>query len=364
MGTVFKRIWKYAGALREARYYTIRYRDADGRWHQHLTDPPVSDPKAAADQLKILEADVLRGTFRPKAARGDTLGGVLDAYERARRARDARRYARNDEFVLQRIRAVAPLSRSATSLSADDVREMVTALFGDAVSPSTRRYPVVLLKAALNQAVDERRIDFNPIARFKNPMPRTSRDVTWSREEFEAVARELPAWAARAACVGALTLLRLGDVLRLERAWARHGRLYPEIEKGEHAGGARPLTAPLLAALGSAPGRLFFPSGRGGRHYTLAGFRSRWIPALTKHDLYRRRWFHDLRRTGAEVLVRARFPDLVVDDALDHVRRDILGRYPKVRQETRDKAFRALAKWWGPTVLRVINATANRKSAS
>jgi hypothetical protein len=362
MGSVFLRRWKHAGEIHEARYYTIRYRDEEGRWHQHLTDPPVADPKAAADQLKITEAAILRGTFKPKSARGDTLGGVLDAYERMRRARDAKRFARNDSFVLERIKDAAPLAKLATVLSADDVREIVAAMFEDDVSPSTRRYPIVMLKAALNQAVDEGRIAFNPIARMKNPMPRTKRDVTWSREELEAVARELPEWAARVTCVGALTLLRLGDILRLERSWARHARLYPQIEKGDHAGGARPLSPVLIASLPQGPGRWYFPSGRGGRPYTLAGFRSRWIVALRKTGLTKKRWFHDLRRTGSEVLIRQRFPDLVVDDALDHVRRDILGKYPQVRQDTRDKAFNALAKWWGPTVLRVINATAKRKT--
>ena len=364
MGEVFKRRWEYpkhSGKFRQARYFSIRYRDAAGRVHSHLTDPPTADRKVAGKMLSIIESAIARGTFEPRPGSVATLREVLDHYEKLRRekAGDAR-FEENDRYYLERIRRAFDLARPAREITVEDAERYVAREFASR-STSTKRYQLAILHAALLAAFRAGILDSDPLARLKLPRPKNIRTAVWTEEELDRVMRHLPPWCQQVVAIARLTLLRQSDVLGLRWEDVRGGYLHPRVKKSKRQGRPRKISPELRAALpprGTSP--WLFPSDRVDGPRTRHEVKSRWQRAVQRAGFAPilvpaskgkpakygppTRNFHDLRRTGATAALNAGLSEAIVADMLDHSDTRTVHRYAHVQQASADAAFALIAK--------------------
>jgi len=364
MGEVFKRRWEYpkdSGKFREARHYSLRYRDAVGRLHSHLTKPPTTDRKIAGDMLKVIESEIARGTYRAKAAPSTTLGQVLGHYEQARREKVGdQRFGASDGYYLQRIRESFDLEAPAAELTPAAAELYVEKEFRGR-STSTKRYQLALLHAAVLAAFRAGMLDADPLARLKLPRPKNVRSTVWTDDELDRVTRHLDPWCQSVVAIARLTLLRQTDVLELRWEDVRGGYLHPRVKKSRRQGRPRQISAAIKAALperGTSP--WLFPSGKGPGPRTRDEFKVRWRRAVERAGFapllveaskgvrakYGKptRNFHDIRRTGATAALNAGLSEAIVADMLDHSDTRTVHRYAHVQQDAADQAFALIAK--------------------
>lgn len=184
----------WAERLESGRYRAV-YRDAHGKKRT------VKDAASGRSRLFPHKAAAVRaaataeGTARvsiwadPDAARRPFADWVTEWWPtRTIGAGTLKTQASNrDVHLLPRFGSV-PLG----GIRRQDVKAWAAQLARDGLAPATVQRCVHLLSAALAAAVDAELLDANPAARIKLPKPPPAQERYLTREEFEAVADELP----------------------------------------------------------------------------------------------------------------------------------------------------------------------------
>jgi integrase len=184
-----------------------------------------------------------------------------------------------------------------------------------ALSDSSRYRLTLAMRQALNAAVRWRYLRANPVADAgPNPLPRTEEFVPFTRDEIDALERELGDAYGPLVVFAAETGLRTNEWVALERRDVDKASKLVTVQrrfadgvltsfpKTERSRRSVPLTMRALVAYERLPARLatrlVFPAPRGG-HLSLDNWRTReWYEALDAAGIERRGPYH-LRHTFA-----------------------------------------------------------------
>ena len=162
---------------------------------------------------------------------------------------------------------------------------------------------VGMLQTVLTWAEDRELIERNPLHKIGKLHKVNRADLIWEARHWEAVA-DAPGYVRRVLTLGALTGLRIGDLLRL--AWEDLQPGYIALRTRKTGGEAIIPLHPELARFFTGPGRGVVLTNSMGRPWTLEGWKSAWGRAQPEgFD----RHVHDLRGTFATRLMAAGFSD-------------------------------------------------------
>jgi integrase len=257
MGSVFRRSYKdrRTGRAKRVRTYTIKYRDAAGRWVTEATDTAQKH----VPQRILLEREAgIRGPApRPDAAGagpggGDpeelTLEALRDRYLASAslrlKPRTLAMYAERLGFTLRGLGV-----RSPAELTTDLIDAYVRRRLAGGTAPRTANIEVSVLRRMLAWAVDGQLLAEDPLTRWKPVRdPRTRRRRALTDDEVKRLLGAAPPWRRILWMTLAATGMRRGEAIELLTTDfdARKGviRLRPEITKS-----ARGRRCPLPAGL-------------------------------------------------------------------------------------------------------------------
>jgi integrase len=213
------------------------------------------------------------------------------------------------------------------------VEDLITALAARA--PRRAEMALALLKRILRDA-EERGQPVDPSAfrvRIAKPSEREPRYLTW--DEAEEVSSWMPEYVARIVPIAILTMLRRGEILGLRDAdldlEAGSVSVFAQHQDGEHVAtktrfsrrtvdiGSRAvrLLREQQLARGPVEGGYLFPS-RAGRPFDPDNFMYRVFKPAAKAAGIPQLTFHDLRHTGASLMIAAGCHVKVIAEQMGH----------------------------------------------
>ena len=339
------------------RRYEVRFRDAEGRQRSRSFSVHKDAQAFKLDVERKHQAGILYAA--PPERFGDHAKAWLDRFERGAAGRV---HPQPSTIVTARevLAKLAPLTElSLERIRRPVVEDLMATLAGE--TPRRAEMALTLLKRILRSA-EERGQAVDPAVfhvRVARPEEREPRYLTW--EEAEELRSWVPEYISRIVPVAILTLLRRGEILGLrdcdvdfergtisvfhqaqnglrKRTKTRAGRRTVDI-------GAAALKLLREQQLVRAPNAesLLFPTRTGapfdGNNFMHRVFkpaaRAAGIPELT---------FHDLRHTGASLMIAAGCHVKVIADQMGHADGGalVLSRYGHLYKGARREAAIAL----------------------
>lgn len=291
-----------------------------------------------------------------RVARRDRLAGIrptslveaLDDYIRDARGRGVRAIPLLEQKARRLVAELgdAPISRITTPA----IRDLQEKLAARGLAGGTINGDVSVLRASLKFAAENGYLDRVPIfpRGRKTSAPRAG---FLEREDYEAIRRELPAWAADVFDFAYVTGWRRNEVLYL--TWNEVDgsvlRLGPGRSKNGE-GRVRPITAELEPVLQRRKAArvvgLPFVFHRGGKRISLSFWTSTWRKATTAAGRPKV-ILHDCRRTAVRNLLRAGVPERVAMELTGHRTRTVFDRYNIVSESDLRTAGEKLGVYLG-----------------
>lgn len=314
------------------RRYEVRFRDAEGKQR--------SRSFSAAKDARAFKLDIERkrqaGTlYQPPSERfGDCARAWLDRFERGAAGR-VRPRPRTVETVYELLPKLAPLNELPLErIRRPIVEDLLTAIAGE--TPRRAEMALGLLKRILRSA-EARGQTIDPAVfhvRVARPEEREPRFLTW--DEADELRSWIPEHVSRIVPVAILTMLRRGEILGLRDrdidfeqgalsvfAQAQDGeRRRTKTRAGRRTVDVGPAVLKLMREqqLARAPNAdgLLFPTSFG-RPFDGNNFMNRvFKPAARAADMPELT-FHDLRHTGASLMIAAGCHVKVIAEQMGHL---------------------------------------------
>jgi integrase len=313
------------------RRYEVRFRDGDGRNCSRVFSVAKDAQRFKLDIERKRQAGIL---YQPQPERfGMYAAAWLKRYERGAAGRVHPR-PRTVETVHELLAKLRPLNDlTLERIRRPVVEDLVTGLAGE--TPRRAEMTLGLLKRILRSA-EERGQPVDPgvfYVRVAKPEEREPRFLTW--EEADELGSWMPEYISRIVPVAIFTMLRRGEILALRDRdiYFEDGAIavFAQAQRGRRAktktlAGRRtvdvgPIVLKLLREqqLARAPNAdgLLFPASSGGpfdgNNFMYRVFkpaaRAAAIPELT---------FHDLRHTGASLMIAAGCHVKVIAEQMGH----------------------------------------------
>ena len=313
------------------RRYDVRFRDVDGKQRSQVFS---TQKDAQAFKLEV-ERRRQAGTLyqAPSQRFGEYARAWLERYERGAAGRKRPR-PRTVATVRELLPKLAPLNELPLErIRSSVVEDLATTLAG--ATPRRAEMALALLKRILRSA-EARGQAIDPAVfhvRVASPEEREPRYLTW--EEAEELESWLPEHIRRIVPIAILTMLRRGEILGLRDrdvdfesgaisvfAQQDHGaRARTKTRAGRRTVDIGPQVLRLLreqqlARTPNAEG-LLFPT-RSGRPSDGNNFYNRVFKPAARHAGIPELTFHDLRHTGASLMIAAGCHVKVIAEQMGH----------------------------------------------
>lgn len=291
--------------------HIVRRRRAEGdRWYvyAHRGGPLIAQQDGARPELTEALIQKARGAARQD--RSDTLSAIVAAYRAS--PQFAAKAPKTQADYRQRLDQIEhKFGRVPTRLIPKLRGEVIKWRDEMADTPRAADRCVGMLQTVLTWAEDRELIERNPLHKIGKLHKVNRADMIWEDRHWEAVNAldskgnpVVPGYVRRVLTLGALTGLRIGDLLRL--AWEDLQPGYIALRTRKTGGEAIIPLHPELARFFTGPGRGIVLRNTRGEPWTLEGWKSAWGRAQPKgFD----RHVHDLRGTFATRLMAAGFSD-------------------------------------------------------
>jgi integrase len=313
------------------RRYEVRYRDGDGRQRSRAFTAHKDAQAFKLDVERRRQAGVL---YRAAPERfGDYARAWLARYERGAagrvRPRPGTVAMTREVFAKLALLNELPLERIRASLVEDFIAELAGR------TPRRAEMALALLKRILRSAEARGQVVDPAVfhVRVAKPEEREPRFLTW--EEADEVRSWMPEHVCRIVPIGILTLLRRGELLGLRDSdidfehgaitvvsQAQDGRRTPiKTSASRRTVDVGPATLKLLreqqlARAPNADGLLF--ATRTGVLYEAHNFMNRVFKPAARHAGIPELTFHDLRHSGASLMIAAGCHVKVIAERMGH----------------------------------------------
>jgi integrase len=359
--------------------FRVRLRLPDGTV---ITDS-VHDAKPAA-QLRAREIDIelARDTFTDPRNGKITLGEWVDLWAESHQAGPATWAAYRSHLRLHILPRLGQLQLVA--IRRHHVKTLILDL-KKKLAPRSTADVITVLSMVLQEAVEDRRIPFNPCRGVRvNTGGRPERPHATTTQVDAIAARMRRPVDALIVITAAYTGMRWGELSGLDRANVdlEHGAIYvhPDVGALHEVGGklflGPPktsdsirhidlppfLTAQLKTALDRHDHPMVFPGARGGFQRRSNFNRRAWTPAVTGDPdsgdpdsgdpdsgvppILAGMHFHDLRHTHKTWLIEDGIPEIVQARRLGHRLGGVRGIYSHVTPAMRQRLVQALQHRW------------------
>jgi integrase len=339
------------------RRYEVRYRDGDGRQRSRAFTAHKDAQAFKLDVERKRQAGVLYQApperFRAVAA------AWLERYERGA-AGNVRPRPRSIALAHENLAALAPLNElSLERIRMPLVEDLVVSIAER--GPRRAEMALALLKRILRAAEERGQVVDPAVYRVKIARHEEREPLFLTWEEAEELRAWLPEHVCRIVPIAILTMLRRGEILGLRDrdvdfetgaisvfAQSQHGvRVSPKTRAGRRTVDIGPAVIRLLheQQLARAPNDqcLFFPN-EAGKPFDPNNFMSRLFKPAAAAAGVPELTFHDLRHTGASLMIAAGCHVKVIAEQMGHADGGalVLRRYGHLYKGARKQAALAL----------------------
>jgi len=359
---------------RQARVYTVRYRDPDGRQRKR-----TFVKKGDADRFSAtVETDKLRGTYVDHTDR-TTVAEYARAWAEARPHRPSTE-RRVTSLIETHIAGTRIGDRRLAAVLPSEVQAWASDR-AKVLAPSTLRNLVSLLRSIYASAVLDRLVASSPVVRIALPRHERARIVPLTVSEVRALADAMPArnramvltQAGLGLRIGELLALRLEDVDFLRRTARVEWQIAPGSKvrsDPKTPRSRRTVPLPQVVAEALAQHIAAFPPGEDGTLFTTRTgdpYRHDYYgtiifqKAVARAGLPAGTTSHDLRHHYASVLLAAGESVVAVAERLGHENATlVLKTYGHLMPDSEDRTRRAVDAAWEPEVEAAQDAQAGR----